>query len=391
MGKGFLRIQTVTNNGTVAICGASVTLSDEHNQVLHELSTDEFGNAPEVELEAPDKWHTEDPFAPGPRCSTYNASVRADGYITVIYSGVMIFDTSTSLLKVEMDPSVPGQENSVKYITIGGHKLDPTEADMPPFPGVSLKVGSAGQNVRYVQGAINKLAGTTPGLWKITEDGIFGNRTRDAVLAFQRMFGLTVDGIVGVNTWGKLMEEAYKTPGSTPGSTPATPPFPGADLSAGSRGQNVLSVQQALNKLAPHHPGRLWILVEDGIFGSITRDAVYTFQNLFGLPITGIVTQATWIRLMQESAQAGRSAPPFPSVTLSVGSSGQNVLSVQRALNKLAPSYPGRLWILVEDGIFGSITRDAVYTFQNLFGLPMTGIINQATWTRIMQESAYTG
>ncbi|MDR2736557.1 MAG: peptidoglycan-binding protein [Gracilibacteraceae bacterium] len=296
MGKGLLKVQTVAGNGTAALCGALITISDEHNQVLYELSTDVSGYAPDAELAAPDKWHTEDPYAPGPRYSVYNVSVRADGYITVIYSGVMIFDTSTSLLKVEMDPVVPGQENAAKHIHIGGHNLDPTEANMPPFPGVSLKVGSTGQNVRYVQGAINKLANTTPGLWKIVEDGIFGSGTRDAVLAFQRIFGLTVDGIVGINTWGKLMGEAYKTPGA-----PAIPPFPGTDFRMGARGPNVLSVQRAINKLAPHYPGRLWILAEDGIFGVITRDAVYTFQNLFGLPISGVVNQATWIRLMQAS------------------------------------------------------------------------------------------
>lgn len=36
-------------------------------------------------------------------------------------------------------------------------------------------------------------------------DGIFGSGTENAVKAFQRAMGLTADGIVGVNTWTKLL------------------------------------------------------------------------------------------------------------------------------------------------------------------------------------------
>lgn len=38
-------------------------------------------------------------------------------------------------------------------------------------------------------------------------DGIFGAGTENAVKAFQRHHGLTVDGIVGQNTWDKLLNE----------------------------------------------------------------------------------------------------------------------------------------------------------------------------------------
>jgi peptidoglycan hydrolase-like protein with peptidoglycan-binding domain len=175
--------------------------------------------------------------------------------------------------------------------------------NVPPFPGTSLRIGSTGNNVRLVQQAINRVAETTPGLWRIAEDGIFGNGTRDAVMAFQRIFGLTVDGIVGVNTWTRLMQEAYIT---TP-QQPTVPPFPG-NLSMGSTGPNVRLVQEAINRIAPNHPGRLWILTVDGNFGPMTRDAIFAFQSIFGLQITGIVGPVTWDRLMRESAATGRAA-----------------------------------------------------------------------------------
>jgi peptidoglycan hydrolase-like protein with peptidoglycan-binding domain len=229
-------------------------------------------------------------------------------------------------------------------------------------------------------------------MWRIAEDGIFGNGTRDAVMAFQRIFGLTVDGIVGPITWRRLMEEAYMNLRPTP----EIPPFPGTNLSVGSTGPNVRLVQEAINKIAPYHPGRLWILNVDGIFGNNTRDAIFAFQSIFGLPITGIVGQVTWDRLMQEAYNVspgpgpgpGPQIPPFPGTNLGVGSSGPNVLLIQQAINRIAPFHPGRLWILAEDGNFGNMTRDAIFTFQSIFGMPITGVVNQATWDRLMQEAA---
>ena len=270
--------------------------------------------------------------------------------------------------------------------------------NIPPFPGTSLRVGSTGASVRLVQEAINKLAQITPGMWQIAVDGVFGNGTRDAVMAFQRIFGLVVDGIVGPVTWNRLMTEANMTVSTPP--IPGIPPFPGTNLGVGSSGANVRLIQEALNTLAPYYPGRLWILTVDGAYGNMTRDAIYAFQSIFGLPLTGIVNEATWNRLMQEAANVsgggggggggGTQIPPFPG-NLSMGASGANVRLVQEAINALAPSYPGRLWILTVDGNFGPMTRDAIFTFQSLFGLPITGIINESTWNRLMQEAAGVG
>jgi len=179
----------------------------------------------------------------------------------------------------------------------------PPQTEIPPFPGVSLSIGSTGPNVRLVQEAINKLAEVTPGLWKIAADGIFGNGTRAAVVNFQSMFGLTADGIVGPNTWRRLMEEAGSV--SPPVTPPSIPAFPGS-LSVGSTGPNVRLVQEANNKIAPYHPGVLWQLTVDGIFGPMTRDAAFAYQSVSGLPVTGVVNQATWDKLMLEAVSAGR-------------------------------------------------------------------------------------
>lgn len=60
-----------------------------------------------------------------------------------------------------------------------------------------LKKGSKGQEVKALQGALHLYP----------QDGIFGQKTEDAVKAFQKAKGLKVDGIVGNQTWALLFPE----------------------------------------------------------------------------------------------------------------------------------------------------------------------------------------
>lgn len=63
-----------------------------------------------------------------------------------------------------------------------------------------LRTGSRGDAVRKLQEMLN-VKGYTCG----SVDGIFGSKTKAAVLAFQKANGLGADGIVGPLTWGKLV------------------------------------------------------------------------------------------------------------------------------------------------------------------------------------------
>lgn len=62
-----------------------------------------------------------------------------------------------------------------------------------------IRFGCTGDDVLYLQQSLNRL-GYNCG----NADGIFGNNTKKAVLAFQQDHGLEYDGIVGNNTWSEL-------------------------------------------------------------------------------------------------------------------------------------------------------------------------------------------
>ena len=72
----------------------------------------------------------------------------------------------------------------------------------------------------------------------------------------------------------------------------------------------------------------------------------------------------------------------FPGNALQSGSVGESVRVIQRQLNSISNNYPLINKIAV-DGVFGQSTVDAVKTFQEIFGLSPSGIVDYATWYEI--------
>jgi len=167
------------------------------------------------------------------------------------------------------------------------------------YPGTPLRRGSTGPNVVVLQVALNRIAQSYPAIPKIPAvDGIFGSRTEATVRAFQQIFGLSADGIVGPATWNETVriytavtrlselrsqgQQFYAINWSPPGS-----------LQAGDSGDKVRQLQYMLSVLSSYIPG-IPPLEVDGIFGSATRSAVLAAQRRFGLPETGSVDATTW-------------------------------------------------------------------------------------------------
>ena len=72
----------------------------------------------------------------------------------------------------------------------------------------------------------------------------------------------------------------------------------------------------------------------------------------------------------------------WPGYDLTIGSSGEKVRQLQQQLNRIARNYPA-IPTLTPDGIYGSGTAEAVRTFQKIFNLPQTGIVDYPTWFEI--------
>ena len=254
-------------------------------------------------------------------------------------------------------------------------------APTAPTNVVSLSYGSSGALVKVVQQRLN-----------IVVDGDFGPATLRAVRAFQTQKNLYVDGVVGPATWQALggfptsVTPEPPAPPTTPQpptpGTPTTPPRTDGvvSLSYGSSGALVKVVQQRLN------------IVVDGDFGPATLRAVRAFQTQKNLYVDGVVGPATWQALggfptSVTPEPPTTPEPPVPPVTpppvtppaacdvttVRFGSTGAVVVELQKRLggNVLA------------DGVFGPATLASVRALQTSKGLPVTGVVDDATWAAI--------
>ena len=96
-------------------------------------------------------------------------------------------------------------------------------------PAAVLRQGSRGQDVITLQYLLDVISEYYPGIPAVTQDGIFGAGTKQAVTAFQSRMGLVADGIVGPATWNALYR-TYQGIGQNvpaPNPTPDPNPVPG--------------------------------------------------------------------------------------------------------------------------------------------------------------------
>lgn len=158
-----------------------------------------------------------------------------------------------------------------------------------------VRRGDRGTDVRSVQYYLAFLGFFNDNLPEITVDGIFGPATENAVRAFQSQYGLTVDGIVGRNTWYRLQDAYNATLNSLPDEyrSYSSLLYPGYALTTGASGNVVTQVQTYLRTIAQNN-NSVPLITVDGVYGERTKDAVEAVQRLSGLPVNGSVGPLTW-------------------------------------------------------------------------------------------------
>jgi peptidoglycan hydrolase-like protein with peptidoglycan-binding domain len=134
----------------------------------------------------------------------------------------------------------------------------------------TVKRGDSGANVYAVQHLLTARGRAT------AADGQFGPATEANVKAFQTASGLTSDGIVGSQTWPRLIVQVQQ----------------------GSSGEAVKAAQRLLNKYG-------YGLGVDGAFGPATTSATRSFQSSHGLAVDGVIGPNTWSALASGSGGGG--------------------------------------------------------------------------------------
>lgn len=170
-----------------------------------------------------------------------------------------------------------------------------TISDIDRIYSTSLRRGSRGNEVKLIQYYLNFLSFFNNRLPSIDADGIFGSATENAVKAFQSEYGLTVDGIVGRDTWNRLQDAYFSTLNSLPDEyrSYSSLLYPGYVITTGASGNVVTQLQTFLNVIAANNSAVPSVAV-DGVYGNETKNAVIAVQKLSGLEQTGAVGALTW-------------------------------------------------------------------------------------------------
>ena len=317
-------------------------------------------------------------------------SVRVDGsFGAATERAVKAFQKSEGLTQDGVVGQTTWQELYAEWVNAQ------SDAGGTAYPGTALRTGSRGNAVRLVQFWLRLAAENYTGLSNVTVDGRFGSGTASAVRAFQRLFGLTADGVVGAGTWAKLNEVGLAVANNLVGQNIQPGQFV-TTLREGSTGTPVRALQYNLRLLAAYYRDVPTVTV-DGTFGAATRRAVIAWQEHAGLTVDGVVGRLTWQSIYDSAQQVSASgpavtarAPDTPEETLKVGDSGQKIRILSQILEFLAQFLPE----ITPSGLtdtFDDALETTVRSAQQTLGRTVTGKVTPADWLAFYRAALSLG
>jgi N-acetylmuramoyl-L-alanine amidase len=172
---------------------------------------------------------------------------------------------------------VDSREDMAKYkpedmarAIVKGLTGETTDGTQPAEETTVPSINGEDEEILKIQKTINRLQIRDDRGIQLQEDGVMGPRTKSAIRRFQRIAGISVDGIPGTQTWNSLNTILSKP---------------------------MLSIDRAVETATRYIQWRFGIFV-DGIFGSITENSVMSFQKNNRLAVDGIVGPNTWEKLI---------------------------------------------------------------------------------------------
>ncbi|NLB32813.1 MAG: spore cortex-lytic protein [Tissierellia bacterium] len=166
--------------------------------------------------------------------------------------------------------------------------------------------------------------------------------------------------------------------------------YPGVPVQLGDNNPYILLMQIALNTISTNYPAIPKISNPTGTFDESTQEAVNAFQEIFDLPVTGIIDKATWYQIrriyiavtkLAELTSQGVIISDIPEYTPTPGPQEvvPRIQVVQYFLNVLSAYYSSIPTVDI-NGVLDTHTRSSIMEFQREFNIPITGIVDEQTW-----------
>ena len=423
--KGSLKVQCFLGDSYIPVDKTKITIRPSAEGSISQtivLSTDTMGESQIIELDAPPLAYSQQPTGQVPY-SMYDILVEREGFQSILINRCQVFpgelsiqqcnliESSGILTRMETIETPPNTANAPsnftsgnvnEIINIGPNTLNgnypakiPEEEDKPlppPTSGVVLPKPVIPEFIVVHNGGPNN---TSAANYNIPYKDYIKN------VASCEIYSTWPDSTIRANvyaiisfTLNRIYTEWYRGKGKNFDITTST-----AYDHAFTYGRNIFeSISAVVDDIFSTYIRRIGkkqpLLTQycDGknvtcpgwmtqwgskYLGDQGRGAFDILTNFYGNDIE-LVT-AEQVKGIPKS---------FPGYDLTIGSSGNEVRSIQEYLNRISQNYP-LIPKVAQDGVFGPKTAEAVSVFQGVFNLPKTGIVDYATWYKI--SDVYVG
>ncbi|SFE60404.1 Putative peptidoglycan binding domain-containing protein [Alteribacillus iranensis] len=241
----------------------------------------------------------------------------------------------------------------------------------------TLRPGDSKDDVKKLQDLLREAGHFT----YHTSTGYYGDRTKEAVLSFQRQHNLAADGIAGPQTFSVLLTDRSSRDNGQAVATASSSNNDSLGTSSvfrmGDKHAKVKTLQRRLQSLG-YYKGGL-----DSHYGRQTAAAVRKFQKNEQLAVDGIAGPQT-LAALQGASSADKSVSSVQSLSqgttfkvLSIGDKGNEISQLQQQLKDLG-YYKSNV-----TGVFGPITEEAVRKFQRKNSLTVDGMAGPKTLNKL--------
>ena len=403
MAKGSLKVQCFSENTFIPVNKAKITVTPTDGNGVPtrdniEVYTNSSGTAETIDLEAPP---IENSFTPGLTPYSFaDITVEKEGYNTVAIKGVQIYPERTAIQRINFR-TVSGTSRQEIIISIpanvqiGNYPPKIPEAEEKPLPKpegiVVLPEPVVPQYIRVHAGAPDDNSAPN---YTVPYNEYIAN------VASCEIYSTWPDTTIRANvyaiisfTLNRIYTEWYRGQGKNFDITNST-----AYDQAFSYGRNIYeNIAQIVDELFSTYIQRQ--NAKQPLLSQFCNGTTVTCNGLsqWGSKYLGdqgdtpyqILTYYYGDNINLVTAPKVLGIPEsYPGYSLSLDSSGSPVRTIQNQLNTIANSFPLIPKVAV-DGVYGSTTQNSVEVFQQTFSLPVTGVVDYATWYKI--SAIYVG
>lgn len=391
---GYLEVDVISSANNVPVENATVTISytGDPESTIEELRTDNSGQTERISLAAPPLEYSMEPSINQP-FSEYTITVAAPGFEAFSVSGSDIMSGEVSIQQIRLTPIAPAGSETNIVIPVntlwGNFPPKIAEAEIKPINDPGEIVLSRVVVPEYV----------------VVHDGVPSDSTaqnyyvryRDYIknVASSEVYSTWPDATLRANilaimsfTMNRIYTEWYRNQ-----NLPFTITSSTAFDHKWVYGRNIFeNISQIVDEMFVNYLSRpnvkQPILTQycDGrrvtcpnwlsqwgskYLGDQNYSAIEILRNYYG--------DDMYINTAEEISGIPSS---WPGENLTIGSRGPAVTQIQEQLNRIRENY-NAIPYLNPDGIYGSRTQEAVRTFQRIFDMPQSGIVDYPTWYRI--------